>query len=285
MSNPTRITINEYKQHKYKKLYDFLFIEPYINMSNDSKILYSLLRDRFQLSEKNKWINEAGEIYLIYKNKDLMKMMQRSEPSIIKMKKELIKYGLLEEERQKAQNNCNLPNLLFLKAENEFIIDDNIDDIVDEKALNKPLNNLSIPTKEILVPHLNNLSTPLKNFKSSKTYINHTNYNQSFNQVDDEIVKQFKFYPDGSVKQYLDNTEVDKVFQQFLNTRSKKLSYAEIIASIDLLENYNSFIQMEMIYDAINNQRRTILKPDIPNTNIMIEWLIEKIYKFKIGVE
>ena len=63
MSSQTRKTIPEYETHNFKKLYDFLFIEPYINMSNDSKILYTLLRDRFRLSKKNSWINEKGEIF------------------------------------------------------------------------------------------------------------------------------------------------------------------------------------------------------------------------------
>lgn len=186
MNNQTRITIKEHKRHSFKKLYDFLFIEPYVSMSNDAKIMYSLLRDRFNLSVANDWINANGEIYLIYSNQDLVKVMNKSERTIIKLKKELAKYNLLEEERQGQK----LPNLLFLKAENDFIITDDVDEIIEENDFvitddideiieenhddNLELKKVSSGTEKKSV-------LELKNFQPNKTYINHTNINKTNN--------------------------------------------------------------------------------------------------------
>ena len=49
-----------------------LFANPnYKRLSAESKLVYSLLLDRMSLSQKNNWINEDGEVYLIYKREEI----------------------------------------------------------------------------------------------------------------------------------------------------------------------------------------------------------------------
>ena len=59
--------INEVLEHKYYQIPQELFENLlYKDLGLESKILYSFLLDRLSLSKKNHWINENGEIYLIF---------------------------------------------------------------------------------------------------------------------------------------------------------------------------------------------------------------------------
>ncbi|WP_117286527.1 replication initiator protein A [Streptococcus intermedius] len=88
-----------------------LFESPfYKKMSADSKLLYAILKDRFDLSVKNNWIDEEGNIYFIFTVEEIGEMLGCGKDKVIKLKKELKKYDLLEEVRQ----GLNKPNLIYL---------------------------------------------------------------------------------------------------------------------------------------------------------------------------
>lgn len=82
----------------------------YSDLSTDSRYAYGILRDRFKLSIKNKWIDDAGNVFLYYTNEKLGQVLNCGKDKVIKIKKELTKFGLLEEERQ----GLNLPNRLYI---------------------------------------------------------------------------------------------------------------------------------------------------------------------------
>ena len=71
---------------------------------------YSLLKDRFELSVKNKWVDEENNVFLIFTVKELEKVLGCGKNKVIQIKKELTEYGLLEEERQ----GLNRPNRLYV---------------------------------------------------------------------------------------------------------------------------------------------------------------------------
>lgn len=86
----------------------------YRGLSSDAKILYSLLRNRLQLSQHNNWVNEKGEVYLIYTREQAADTLGISYKTVIKTFKELIEIGLLFEERR----GKSLANHIYLsKAE------------------------------------------------------------------------------------------------------------------------------------------------------------------------
>ena len=92
--------------------------ELYKKMSAESKLLYAILKDRFELSVKNNWIDADGNIYFIFTVEEIGEMLGYGKDKVIKLKKELKKYDLLEEVRQ----GLNKPNLIYLgslKVENE----------------------------------------------------------------------------------------------------------------------------------------------------------------------
>lgn len=105
----------------------------YSKMMPESKLAYAILKDRFELSLKNDWIDDVGDVYLIYKNGDLQRMLNVGEKKVIAIKKELNAFGLLEEERQ----GLNRPNLLYignLNVEKEVI---HRPDALGDKELSK----------------------------------------------------------------------------------------------------------------------------------------------------
>ena len=81
-----------------------LFANPnYKRLSAESKLVYSLLLDRMSLSQKNNWINEDGEVYLIYKREEIADILCITYKKTIAAFKELITAGLLLEKKTGAR--------------------------------------------------------------------------------------------------------------------------------------------------------------------------------------
>ena len=77
-----------------------LFKNPvYKGIGLGPKLMYSILRDRLDLSIKNNWKDEKGYIYLIFSLKELIKLLTIDEKTVIKYKKELVKYTLIVDKR------------------------------------------------------------------------------------------------------------------------------------------------------------------------------------------
>ena len=92
-----------------------LFKNPkYKRLSLGPKLMYSILRDRLDLSIKNNWKDENGFIYLVFSIEELMNLLEMSNKIIIKYKKRLAKYGLIFEKRL-GQGKAN--RIYILKPE------------------------------------------------------------------------------------------------------------------------------------------------------------------------
>jgi len=92
-----------------------LFKNPvYKGLSLGAKLMYSILRDRLDVSVKNNWKDENGYIYLTYSLKELLDLLEIDEKTTIKYKKELVKYKLIVDKRV-GQGNPN--RIYVLKPE------------------------------------------------------------------------------------------------------------------------------------------------------------------------
>ncbi len=70
----TNFNIKEIQREKFYQLPKVFFTNPkYTKLSNDEKIAYAILRDRLDLSIKNNWIDENGDIFFIFTNETLKK--------------------------------------------------------------------------------------------------------------------------------------------------------------------------------------------------------------------
>ena len=110
MANRVRYTVDSIINNRFYQMPKFLFEGELIALNNDSRVLYSLLKDRHELSLTNGWINEKGEVYLIYTRKDMEYMLGLSDKTVKKAIDQLKEYGLVEEEKQ----GLNRPNLIYL---------------------------------------------------------------------------------------------------------------------------------------------------------------------------
>lgn len=78
----------------------WLFTEPrYMGLSLEAKVAYTFLLNRFQLSRLNGWINDDGEVFIIYTRRSLASEMQVSYHKIIESMKALSAAGLIWERR------------------------------------------------------------------------------------------------------------------------------------------------------------------------------------------
>ena len=107
-----------YREKYYQLPIIFFESDKYKKMSNDAKIAYTLLKDRFDYSIKNNWVDEDDNIYFIFTVSELMNLLNCREGKVSKIKKELTDCGLLY---QKRSGSCyvngkkeNLPNKMYL---------------------------------------------------------------------------------------------------------------------------------------------------------------------------
>ena len=57
----------------------WLFSDPrYAGMSLDAKVAYTFLLNRFQLSRRNGWVNDFGEVFVIFPRKELARELRVS---------------------------------------------------------------------------------------------------------------------------------------------------------------------------------------------------------------
>ncbi|MCG2542257.1 replication initiator protein A [Staphylococcus epidermidis] len=110
MSN---FNIKEIQKEKFYQLPKVFFTNPkYTNLSNDAKITWSILRDRLDLSIRNNWVDENGDIFFIYTNEKLKSILNISSPNkLSKIKKELTQANLFSQKRV----GLNKPNKLYIK--------------------------------------------------------------------------------------------------------------------------------------------------------------------------
>ncbi|MHA1303789.1 MAG: replication initiator protein A [Candidatus Heimdallarchaeaceae archaeon] len=82
----------------------------YEKLSLESKALYSILKDRQELSVKNGWKDLEGYIYSYYTIENMAEITNLSKSKVNKLKNELIKAKLLITKRQ----GLNKPNRLYV---------------------------------------------------------------------------------------------------------------------------------------------------------------------------
>ena len=117
--------INETLQHSYYQMPQELFCnEKYKRLSIEAKVIYSFLLNRMNLSRMNKWINDKGEIYLIYTRKEIQSKLNLSDKPVTRAFKELREAKLIKEEKQ----GFGKPNLIYIgKIEQEELQINDID--------------------------------------------------------------------------------------------------------------------------------------------------------------
>ena len=164
MPNFEKYNLSQVKTERFYQLPKYLFEDAYFKkMSAEAKIMYALLKDRFELSLQNEWVDKNNNIYFIFSNKHLCEYLGYAEQKIIKLKKELISFNLLTQERV----GLNKPNRLYLLKPNYDI----------KASHTKELPNSQFQNNEFGSSRTVNLSgQELPNSQSNDTENNDTDY-------------------------------------------------------------------------------------------------------------
>ena len=107
-----RYKLGDIDNEQFYQLPKALFTNPfYKNLPMSAKVMYALLRDRFNLSRNNGWVDENDDIFFIFAQEELQEALNISHPTCVKAMKKLVEYDLLDIVRQ----GLNKPNKLYIK--------------------------------------------------------------------------------------------------------------------------------------------------------------------------
>ena len=199
MSKFKKISASEFETSRFYQLPKFLFEDGHFSkMTTDAKVMYALLKDRFELSKINNWIDEENNIYLLYTNKQLCSILQYGEPKIIKLKKELEKFNLNLNERQ----GLNKPNKIYL-----------LEPSYDKELTNCKSNDTDISDinfNEIENNDMNDMNDSKYITKRNTSHSNHTNHQSD--EFDNNALKYHLLQEiPNQLQSYLNNFEVREI--------------------------------------------------------------------------
>ncbi|CAC8566515.1 replication initiator A family protein [Staphylococcus aureus] len=214
-----RFNIQQQYREKFYQLPKVFFTnEKYMQLSNDAKIAYALLKDRLELSIKNNWFDENGDIFFIFTNDKLKNILNCHDGKLTKIKKELSKADLLEQVRcgQGKPNKLYLNNpaitkedVYEIKKQEETSVEPSHDAEMRKshfkKCENRISRNAKIAFQEMRKSHTNdtdlsntyyietenNDMNDLNDIESKNEISNHSNHSNQFtHNFDDKDYKE-----------------------------------------------------------------------------------------------
>ena len=251
MPNFEKYNLSQVKTERFYQLPKYLFEDAYFKkMSAEAKIMYALLKDRFELSIQNEWVDKNNNIYFIFSNKHLCEYLGYAEQKIIKLKKELISFNLLTQERV----GLNKPNRLYLLKPNYDIKASHSKELPNSQFQNNEFGSsrtVNFSGQELPNPQSNDTDYNDTNYikiesndtddlnDNKLTYSNnHTNHSNHYNpNFNDEALK-FQLLEElpQSIQKYLSNFEVDEIKIIKTVLLKAKTSFNNAIDSYYLLE-------------------------------------------------
>ena len=249
--------INETLQHSYYQMPQELFCnEKYKKISIEAKVIYAFLLNRMNLSRMNKWINDKGEIYLIYTRKEIQSKLNLSDKPVTRAFKELREAKLIKEEKQ----GFGKPNLIYIgKIEQEEL---QINDIDTENVLADNQIKEDYYIGENTIQETENLRANKKDNKKHKN--NNIDVSQSEREIKNlETIKQkcelylFKESQRNIIENtldlmfYSDNLKVGQAVlpQEIVRSRMQLLNASIIFYAFDKL---NYLKQDSQIHNSTN---------------------------------
>lgn len=104
--------MNEIDQTLFYQMPKLLFSNPlYFPLTNNARVVYSLLRDRMDLSRKNGWCEDDGTIYLLFPLDKIAEIAKISHKTCVNVMNELKKYDLVITRRM----GLGKPNRVYIK--------------------------------------------------------------------------------------------------------------------------------------------------------------------------
>ena len=88
----------------------------YADLSNDDRVAYMLIKDRYRYSLSNNWIDEKNEVYVYFTIEDLRQLLHVGKNKVTRVKQHLIDNDLLEIVKQgfNPKTKKNYPDRIYL---------------------------------------------------------------------------------------------------------------------------------------------------------------------------
>lgn len=176
-----RIKLNELNQSRFYMTPKELYLNPTYRevLDNNARHAYAILRDRLELSRKNKWVNENGEVFLKFKREKLANLMTITRKTLSKSLDKLKLAGLIDEERV-GQGKVNRIFVSHMESisddslkgfEEEYY--ENLEDIFDYSEDNQTVEPVvmgkNYPSSGEKITHLEGKKLPIKTLCSKPT--------------------------------------------------------------------------------------------------------------------
>ena len=251
MPNFEKYNLSQVKTERFYQLPKYLFEDAYFKkMSAEAKIMYALLKDRFELSIQNEWVDKNNNIYFIFSNKHLCEYLGYAEQKIIKLKKELIKFNLLTQERV----GLNKPNRLYLLKPNYDVKVSHTKELPNSQFQNNEFGSsgtVNLSGQELLNSQSNDTdynNTDYNNTDYNNTYdlndkkltypSNHTNHSDHYNSKFNDEALKFQLLEElpQSIQSYVSNFSVNEIKIIKLVLLKAKTSFNNSIDTYYLLE-------------------------------------------------
>lgn len=237
----------------------------YKTLSADAKFAWTILNDRSKLSAKNGWYDENGDIYFVFSIDTLKEILQVSKPTVIKIKKELEEYGLLEQRRM----GLTRANRLYIFE--PVLLEEDYRLIQKNESYSNPIENTSenvdftLKSKFFTSRSKNSLPHEVKEIYSNNTNINNTNINNKNESAKAESQIDF-FKKNKKVIDYsfagIPETLTDELFRATGDTRKVDFICSVIFQAKRYVVNQsNCLILFEnMTEDDFNSLAKCILR-------------------------
>lgn len=253
---------NETLEHKYYQIPQELFINAkYKNkLNSDSKILYAFLLDRLSLSQKNHWIDEDNNVYLIFTREEVQEKLNLSDKTVTKSFKILMEVNLVQEKRQ----GLGKPNLIYVGKINHsdsenlrFLNRKNYDSGIEESTTLDSENLRGINTNNIKT---NIINTDSINPKSDEELLlikekcNLNEFTEEKRTILEDVIDNLY---------YIDNLKVGNITVNHLKILDKLnlITKDNLVQLIDILKNTPNI-------QNVKNYLMICLYNNLENTNI-----------------
>ena len=270
--------INETLEYSFYQMPQELFDnEKYKKLSLEAKVIYSFLLNRMKLSKINHWINNQGEIYLIYTRKEIQNKLNLSDKPVTRAFKELRNANLIKEEKQ----GFGKPNLIYIgKIEHEEI---ETNDIISD--YNMKTNSEYIRLDNQRRRDYFEGEHPISNTENlrinNKYIIKQKNNNIDVSQSD--IEKENLEYIKQKCELYLFDEKQRNIIENALEIMfySKELKIGQAILPKENVRSRMQLLNASIIFYALDKLNN--LKPDIQiynSTNFIISCLYNAITEY-----
>lgn len=114
----------------------------YADLSNDDRVAYMLIKDRYRYSLSNNWVDEKNNVFVYFTIEDLKALLHVGKNKVTRVKNKLIEYGLLEIEKQgfNPKTKKNDPDRIYL-LQPEY----DPTDLISQSSQMKSLEQSGIP--------------------------------------------------------------------------------------------------------------------------------------------